>query len=394
MTPGRRPLIAHVVYGFRVGGLENGIVNLINHMPVDRYRHVLISLTDGDAAFHGRIRSQEVALFQLHKQPGHGMKLYPAVFALLRRLRPDIVHTRNLAALEMAVPAWAAGVPVRLHGEHGWDTSDPAGQSRRHRLVRKAYSPFVSHYIALSAHLENYLTQRVGISRRRVTRICNGVDVGRFSRARSDGTFSGMPFNGANDWLVGTVGRLQAIKDQLNLVRGFASWVQRNQSAYERARLILVGDGPLRPEVEALRSQLGLEDHVWLAGERDDIPAVMAMLDCFVLPSRAEGISNTLLETMACGYPVVATRVGGNGELVVDGATGRLVPSEDPEALADAMNYYFSDPACAIAHGRAGRFRVEREFSLEAMVDMYLACYDELLAAAGRQPALAGRFHN
>lgn len=386
------PLIAHVVYGFHVGGLENGIVNLINHMPIDRYRHVLISLTDGDPAFLGRIQSQKVELIELHKPPGHGVKLYPKMVSLLRGLRPDVVHTRNLAALEMAIPAWAARVPVRLHGEHGWDVSDPAGRSRRHRLMRKVYSPFVSHYIALSSHLEEYLTAGVGIASARVARICNGVDVDRFSVALGAPFLPGVPFVSGRHWLVGTVGRLQPIKDQVNLVRGFAAWVHRDPVAFERARLVVVGDGPLRSAIEAAVRESGLGDHVWLTGERDDIPPVMAMLNCFVLPSRAEGISNTLLEAMACGLPVVATRVGGNGELVVDGATGRLVPPEDPDSLANAMHFYFSNPACGIAHGRAGRARVESEFSLDVMMNRYLVCYDRLLALAGRQPSLAGRF--
>src|SRR6266705_2907139 len=96
------PLVAHVVYRFGVGGLENGVVNLINHMPRDRYRHVVIALTTGDQAFHARIQIPGVELIELHKGPGHGVGLYPAVHRLLCRLRPAIVHTRNLAALEMS----------------------------------------------------------------------------------------------------------------------------------------------------------------------------------------------------------------------------------------------------------------------------------------------------
>lgn len=384
------PLVAHVVYGFHVGGLENGIVNLINHMPRDRYRHVIIALTSGDRAFLGRIQQADVELIELHKPPGHGFSLYPRLYRLFRRLQPAIVHTRNLAALEMVVPAWAAGVPLRVHGEHGWDTSDPGGASGRHRFLRRLYSPWVSHYVALSAHLESYLTESVGIAPKRVSRICNGVDTCRFAPGADLSAPAGSPFGCGGQWLVGTVGRLQAIKDQINLVRAFAHWLERDTAARERARLVIVGEGPLRPGVEQAVAEAGLGGKVWLAGERSDIPQLLGALDCFVLPSRAEGISNTLLEAMASGVPVVATDVGGNGELVADGETGLLVPPENPAALAEGLASYFHDPQRAMAHGVAGRGRVEREFCLDVMVSRYIACYDRLLAGNRRQPAVAG----
>lgn len=385
------PLVAHVVYSFRVGGLENGIVNLINHIPRERYRHVVIALTDGDRAFHARIQRPGVELIELHKPPGHGFSVYPRMFRLLRRLKPAIVHTRNLAALEMCVPAWAAGVPARVHGEHGWDTADPAGLSARHRQIRRLYSPFVSHYIALSAHLQDHLTQTVGIASRRVSRICNGVDVGRFSPGSDPCRPEGLPFGGGL-WLVGTVGRLQAIKDQPTLVRAFAQWLAHDEAARQRARLVIVGDGPLRPEIERMIAEAALGDRVWLAGERADLAPLFGALDCFVLPSRAEGISNTLLEAMACGLPVVATDVGGNRELVTEGETGRLVPPQNPAALAEALAAYFHDPLRALDHGAAGRRKAEAQFSLDVMVSRYIACYDRLLGRPATQPALAGDY--
>ena len=115
-----RPLIMHVVYRFDVGGLENGVVNLINHMPADGYRHAVLALTEATDFSH-RIRRDDVPVLSLHKPPGHGLWLYPQIYRLMRSWRPAIVHSRNLAALEAAVPAWAAGVPVRIHGEHGRD---------------------------------------------------------------------------------------------------------------------------------------------------------------------------------------------------------------------------------------------------------------------------------
>ena len=392
-----RPLVMHVVYRFDVGGLENGVVNLINHMPAERFRHAVVSLTDCAEAFCRRVRREDVRLFSLHKPPGHGTKLYPRLYRLFREHRPAIVHTRNLAALESVVPAWAAGVPARVHGEHGWDVSDPGGTRRKFQWLRRAYSPFVSRYVALSGHIESYLVERVGIAPQRVERICNGVDTIRFvpasalafvvrSAAASAGQgaridLAGSPFC-AEQVVVGTVGRLQTVKDQLNLVRAVA--IARAQGeAGVRLRLLIAGDGPQRAEVEAEIAATGIGDITWLAGERNDVPEVMRALDVFALPSRAEGISNTILEAMASGLPVVATEVGGNAELVAAGETGLLVPAEDPQRMAEALLRYTADAALRQNHGAAGRQRVERNFSIDNMVMRYTQLYESLLRPTG-----------
>lgn len=371
-----RPLIIHIVYSFDVGGLENGIVNLINRMPAERFRHMIVALAHCSPSFCQRIQRRDVEFVSINKGAGHGFKLYPQIYRMLRELKPAVVHTRNLAALEMVVPAWLAGVPLRLHGEHGWDNSDPDGRSRKYQLLRKLYSPFVSKYIALSRTIESYLVERVGIGAERVRRICNGVNADRFVPALVRGEIIGSPFNEAGLVVFGTVGRQQAVKDQATLIRAFAVFVRANSEAVRRARLILVGDGPLAASLAGLVKSEGLEGLVWLAGERSDVPEIMRGLDVFVLPSQAEGISNTLLEAMASGLPVVATAVGGNPELVIDQETGMLVPPLDPERMAKAFDTLFKNSELAHALGHAGRQRVLANFSMDAMMNNYLALYE------------------
>ena len=177
------PLVCHVVYRFDTGGLENGVVNLINHMPQAAARHMVVSLTEVDEGFAARVRRRDVEFVALKKPPGHGARLYPELVRLFRRCGPAIVHTRNLAALEMQPAAAWAGVPLRVHGEHGRDTEDIDGSSRRHQWVRRLYSPFVHRYVALSRDLGSYLVQRVGIRETRVSQIYNGVDTLRFRPA-------------------------------------------------------------------------------------------------------------------------------------------------------------------------------------------------------------------
>lgn len=180
-------------------------------------------------------------------------------------------------------------------------------------------------------------------------------------------------------FVIGTVGRLERVKDQPNLVRAFIHLMQTVPDARDRLRLVIVGDGSLRTEIERLLDGAHVLDQVWLAGSRDEAPELLRSLDLFVLPSQAEGISNTILEAMACGLPVVATEVGGNAELVVEGETGRLVPAHNPAALAAAIHSYVDDPDRMQAHGAAGRRQIEARFSLEAMVAAYRAVYDALI---------------
>ena len=176
---------------------------------------------------------------------------------------------------------------------------------------------------------------------------------------------------------------MQGVKDQTTLARAFVRAIQMKPELRERLRLVLVGEGPLRGSSQAILSEAGMADLAWLPGERDDVPEVMRGLNCFVLPSLAEGVSNTILEAMATGLPVIATGVGGNAELVEHGRTGEIVPAADPDAMAGAIVEMASSPIRSAAMGREGRAEVERRFSLQAMVSAYQALYDRQLAAAG-----------
>ena len=378
------PLIVHVVYRFGVGGLENGLVNLINSLSVQRWRHTIVALTDVSTEFAQRIARPDIRYVALGKRAGHLVRQYPQLVRLFRELRPAIVHTRNLAALESVVPAWAAGVPIRIHGEHGWDVQDPGGRSRRYRIVRRIYRPFVTRYVALSRHLEDYLERQVGVPGSDVEQIYNGVDTDRFFPSNgARPAIPGCPFGGSDQWLVGTVGRMEGIKDPLNLAWAFVRALEIQPATAKHLRLVMVGDGALRSAVSAMLDRTGVRDRVWFAGERDDVPAVLRGLNCFVLPSLAEGVSNTILEAMATGLPVVATRVGGNAELIESGMTGTLVPPANSDALAQAMLGYFNDRVTAGRHAKAGRRVVVDRFSLSRMVTEYRRLYERALATAG-----------
>ncbi len=330
------PLVAHVVHALRTGGLENGLVNLINRTPRERYRHVVVCLTGHDT-FAARITREDTELFTLEKREGKNPSMYFRLWRLLRRLQPDIVHTRNMATLEAQLPAALAGVPCRIHGEHGRDTTDLDGDNSRYQWLRKAYRPLVHHFIPLSRELEAYLRLRIGVPAHRITRIRNGVDSARF-HPPENGRLP-LPFDdlAPDSVVIGTVGRMEAVKDPMNLVRAFLLLLENRPQWRRRLRLVMIGNGSLYADLRATLCEAHAEQLVWMPGDRDDVPEILRGLDLFALPSLVEGISNTLLEAMATGLPVVATQVGGNPELVDEDRTGRLVPRADPKALAQAL---------------------------------------------------------
>lgn len=383
------PLIVHVIQHFGVGGLENGLANLINHMPAGHYRHAVVCL-DGYSDFRQRIQQENVLFFALGQRPGHDFGLYLRLWRLLRELRPALVHTRNLSALEAQFVAAAAGVPCRIHGEHGRDVFDLHGMSRKYNLLRRVLRPLVRRYIALSQDLQKWLEGTVGVAPSRITQIYNGVDSVRFypreTRPTSIGPAGFIP---AHALIIGSVGRMAEVKNFPALVRAFIQLMEKEPTARDKLRLVIIGDGPGRQECLALLQAAELQDFAWLPGESADVAKMMHVFDVFVLPSLGEGISNTILEAMASGLPVVATRVGGNPELVQEGITGKLVNPGDAADIARALHEYLYDTASITHHGQAARAVVEARFTMQTMVNGYLGVYDEVLNQYGRASCVA-----
>jgi sugar transferase (PEP-CTERM/EpsH1 system associated) len=373
------PLVVHIIYRLAMGGLENGLVNLINNMPQNRYRHAIICLKDA-TDFRNRINRKDVAIYELDKKDGKDLGIYWRLWKLLRSLRPHIVHTRNLGTIETLIPAALAGVKLRVHGEHGRDTSDLQGTNKKHLAMRKLLKPLVNKYIALSKDIAVWLQDQVKVSPESIQQIYNGVDSILYSPAKDQR--EALPidgFAGPADIVIGTIGRMQDEKDQLTLVHAFLELLQGNTFDSVKLRLVIIGEGALREPALAILNNAGAAHHAWLPGERSDTASILRGLDIFVLPSLIEGVSNTILEAMATGLPVVATAVGGNPELVINGETGYLVPSADPKSMAQALTEYIKNPSLGKKHGIAGRKRIETEFSIEKMVNSYLGVYDRLL---------------
>lgn len=369
------PLVAHLIYRLDIGGLETLLVDTINRMQAGRYRHVVICLTDY-TDFAQRITRPGVELFALHKPAGLALGTHRDLFRLLRRVKPDVLHTYNLGTIEYAATAWAAGVPVRVHAEHGRDARDPQGINPKHNLLRRLLAPFIDRYVPVSRDLCGWLERVVRIPAAKLQLIDNGVDTERFCAAAPVAGAREAWQDDPDSFVIGTVGRLQDVKDQATLIDAFA--LLRAELPEARLRLVLVGDGPLRAQLQARARERAVQDSVCFAGPRSDVAPVMRSFSLFALSSIAEGTPVTLLEAMASGLPVVATAVGGIPDLVEQGVCGTLVPPQDPQALAAAIAPYVRDRALARRHGAAGRARVEQQYSMQAMLAAYVALYDEL----------------
>ncbi len=301
---------------------------------------------------------------------------------LMRQGRYTIVHTHSSKA--GIVGRWAAklaGVPIIVHTVHGWGHHD-----RQHPLIRAYYIllekltlPITDKLIVVSPlNTEKGLADGIGRPEH-YTVIRSGIELERFGHPQVDRATTRAAWNIPLDApVVGTVTRLSAQKAPLDFVRAAAQVAAAVPNVY----FLVVGDGPLRAEVEQLARDLGISERLVLTGLRRDVPEQLAAMDIFALSSLWEGLPRVLPQAMASGLPVVATATDGSIEAVTDGENGFLVPPGQPAVLAESLIRLLRDPALARQMGEAGRHRVA-EFDVRTMVAQIDQLYQELLAKKG-----------
>jgi L-malate glycosyltransferase len=377
--------VLHVVYALQPGGMEYGVVKLVNGLDPSQVRSGIVSTKPAGVLKH--MLAPHVSLFELQRRDGNDPRLIWELYTLFRREQPDVVHTHAWGTLvEGLVAAKLARVPVLIHGEHG------TLQLRSHqRFVQRRAWAAVDRLLSVSSRLAERMAREADFPLARIHTIRNGVDLPRFgaiSRAAAREQLR-LP---ANAQLAVTVGRLVPVKDHLTLIEAVA--LLRRQGA--DAAVAIAGDGPLKAMLLERAGALGIADATHLLGHRPDVEVVLAAADIFALTSVSEGLSNTILEAMASGLPVVATRVGGADELVEDGVSGILATAGSSAEIADAMARLFEDSQRRVAMGLAARARVEAEFSLPGMVQRYGSTYLELVTTTdssrswSKRPARSG----
>lgn len=372
------PLVVHVVDRPEAQGGAADLLGLICHMPPERYRHAVLSVS-GLGAGAEVLRGHGMQVIDLGKGGAGRLAALVRMYTVLRALRPALVHTRNFDGLSGQLVAALAGVRLRVHAEYGRERGAGNGRRIRYQLLRRLARPLVGHFIAVSADLERWLIEHVGAAPARVSHICNGVDSVQFHPRLGPAAAVGPPgFMHDSAYVVGSVGRMDEARNHAALVEAFLRLIASPHAAHQRLRLLIVGDGPTRAECQAMLNRAGAAHRAWLPGERGDVAQLMRAMDLFVLPSVAEGTSNAILEAMATGLPVVATSVGANTELVHPGFTGILVPPQSPDLLAAAIADYCRIPEMGARHGARARSQVIARYSLPAMARSYLAVYDAL----------------
>ncbi len=359
--------VVHLVTSFDMGGLQNGIVNIINHGDDSRFRHTVLSIRP-QTALGERLEKGEVASLNLSE--GRHRGAWKLIGKRLKQMAPDILHTRNWGTYPDGIlAARRAGVRCRIHGFHGRDLSNARGEGLKRRVLGKILSLATDKIITLTPSMKEEYRRDYWVSDSRIEVIPNGIDLGRLDSFDADPRCR-------STFTVACVGRLDAVKNWPLLLEGFLGMKSREVTD----RLVIAGEGPERQEIEGMVEKAGLSAQVLLLGARKDAPAVMKAADVYVQPSHYEGMSNTIVEAMACGVPVIATDVGGNGDVAGRQGTALLIPAGDAAALAQALDRLRRSPDERVALAESGRTRVIERFGLAKMVHHYEAVYSDTLA--------------
>jgi len=370
--------IVHVVESLEVGGAEHMVVALARLQHARGHR-VAIACLFREGALAAVARAAGIEVVDCGKRQGLDLRAALRLRRFLAGRSPDVLHTHNAVAHYYAVAA-AAGLGIRrvLNTRHGMGASGAAG--RTEQLYRFAVR-FTDFGVAVCEAARQRFAEQGVVPEDKAVAIPNGIDLARIeprSPAARRRLLAALAID--DDPVVfGSVGRLNVLKDQRTLLHAFARVHEARQG---RAILIIVGEGDERASLERERAGLGLNAQVFLPGQRDDVPTLLAGFDVFVLSSRTEGYSLALVEAAAAALPIVATDVGGNREIVRDGRSGLLVPPDDPKALADAMRCLLDDAETRARMGDAGRLWALENGALESMLERYMDLYETQRAGA------------
>jgi len=387
---GNKVRILHLVTALNIGGAEKHLYKLVSHMPRERYDIDVAYLRAHEGRFAGAFEQAGFQVYPLDMQMRLDGTALWRLTQLLRAREYDIVHT-HLPRSDVvgSIALSLAPGPLLISSKH--NQHDFLHNPLVRSLVRWTGRKEV-HAIAISRAVRDYYV-RLGLVRdpKRISVIYYGLNVDQIQREYQARrveleTFRRSLF-GDDALVVGTVARLTRQKGLGYLLRAMATVIRREP----RARLVVVGTGEQREDLEALAGRLGIAEHVLLAGFQEDIVAWVSCMDVFVLPSLWEGFGLALLEAMALARPVVATRVGPIPEVVVDQETGILVPPQDVSGLVAAIGALLQDEERRVSLGRAGLRRAFERFSLQEMVVRTTQVYDDCLN--GRDPSYSGANH-
>lgn len=376
--------ILHVVETLDIGGAESVVVDFVNHMP-DRFHSTICCLKhSGPSA--SKITRGSVDIVELHKGEGNDYKIPGKIARLIKDRNIDILQSHNWATFcESAAAGFPAVGPVRVHLQHGESPatagSFPAHLKRRIRRLAESYlAGRIDAIVAVSDQAKASLLNERSIDSRKVVVIRNGISMTEADPQAVQKKRQELGIN-KEDFVIVAVGRLAPVKNYPALIKSFS---EVRKKAGRPVSLIIVGDGPERNSLQKLIEESGLERTARLLGARNDAREILSAGHVYVLPSLSEGISIALLEAMSVKLPAVATRVGGNGEVVVHGETGYLVEKNDVEAMSQSLLRFIGNEPERIRMGEAAWRRAADNFSLAATLGSFEKLYTTLLESKRR----------
>ena len=379
--PASQPLkVAHVVLSMDVGGLEQVVLDLIREGRLAG-QNVSVLCVERPGVLAKQAETAGAELFYLQKGPGVRWGTGQRARRLLEKLRPDVVHTHQIGALfYVGSAARKSGVPVVVHTEHG---KHYPGRFRVRCLSRWAVRS-ADQFFCVSKDIANGIERWRIAPSSKIRVVANGIDLDRFQNQVASQKLRGSLGIPAGAPVIGTIGRLTEVKRQNLLIRSFS----RLRDSIPAAHLLLVGDGDLRQELEALVGQLNLAHVVRFVGYQSKPELYWGAMNVFALTSRSERMPLVVLEAWAAGVPIIASRVGGLTEMIDDGKNGLLFESGDEDALARGLGHLLSEPELTRQLVDNGTRRVEAEFSSRQMVQTYQRHYFEVLESKRARKSL------
>lgn len=363
-----------------MGGTEVGILKVIRGLGSECFEHRICTIRGYDEDF-SRAQGFDGQMYVAGRLNSGFQLLLGRLARIMREFRPDIVHSRNWGAIEAMPAARISGVPVAIHSEHGYEVDMLAGLPNRRRILRRFAYAAADVIFTVTEELRTYHARQARLPVERIRVLPNGADMSRFAPG-TGGRQKTRQQLGLNDesLVIGAVGRLVPIKDHTTLLKAAEILISHGKPV----KVLLAGSGPELGKLEEfVAASSRLSGRVVFAGAVPDIAPLLKAIDIFVLPSLSEGMSNTLLEAMASSLPVVATRVGGNPELVEEERSGWLFKAGDVVGLAAILERIGLDSRLRQEFGEAARQRAVQHFSLEVMIEGYRSLYIELARKRG-----------
>lgn len=375
MTEEKKIHVCHLVYSFDIGGLERVISDCIKALDSKKYKHSIIALTEV-GAFANEVNTM-VKFYSLGKKNGHDFLIHLRLYKLVKEIKPDVLHSYNLSTIEYQWLAPIAGVPLRVHAEHGRDSYDIHGSVKKYQILRRLMSPFINHFVSVSQELHNWLLNDVRLPDRKLKLIRNGIDTDYYNPDIAN-KISDDGYNGK--FIFGHISRLHPIKNQQFLIDNFRQACLACNEFKENCLLVIVGDGPDKEKLEmrVSRSEI-LRERVIFTGPRTNVKDYYSGFNVFLMSSIAEGIPMTLLESMSMGIPHLVTSVGGIKEVVEKGQTGLSLDDDEKHTYHHRMLELFNSRENLSVMSDKARMRIVTSYSQGQMVESYNRLYKMVL---------------